>query len=220
MTRFDEADLTRLETLLTPLSQAGTTMRPDEVQGFFVALACGPDRLGIDDWLGDVLGDAPSFEGSENEAEVRALLQKFYDATAEALADGELPELVLYEEEDGEEADFRPWCNAFMYALDVVPTDWFEAADDEGFEDLLMPVMALGGMFDGENGEAALLQFGEAEINGFKSEFEDALLAVYTYWRAKEQAPVTVRREGDKVGRNDPCPCGSGKKYKACHGRN
>ena len=26
-------------------------------------------------------------------------------------------------------------------------------------------------------------------------------------------------RAGDKVGRNDPCPCGSGKKYKQCHGR-
>ncbi len=29
--------------------------------------------------------------------------------------------------------------------------------------------------------------------------------------------PVTVRREGAKVGRNAPCPCGSGKKYKKCH---
>ncbi|MDB6002321.1 MAG: hypothetical protein JWP52_4020 [Rhizobacter sp.] len=27
-----------------------------------------------------------------------------------------------------------------------------------------------------------------------------------------------IRREGPKVGRNDPCPCGSGKKYKNCHG--
>jgi len=27
---------------------------------------------------------------------------------------------------------------------------------------------------------------------------------------------VTVRRDGKKVGRNDPCPCGSGKKYKRC----
>lgn len=27
-----------------------------------------------------------------------------------------------------------------------------------------------------------------------------------------------VKREGPKVGRNDPCPCGSGKKYKKCHG--
>ena len=30
---------------------------------------------------------------------------------------------------------------------------------------------------------------------------------------------VTVRRDEDKVGRNDPCPCGSGKKYKKCHGQ-
>jgi uncharacterized protein YecA (UPF0149 family) len=29
---------------------------------------------------------------------------------------------------------------------------------------------------------------------------------------------VPVKREDAKVGRNDPCPCGSGKKYKACHG--
>ncbi len=29
---------------------------------------------------------------------------------------------------------------------------------------------------------------------------------------------VTIRREMPKVGRNDPCPCGSGKKYKQCHG--
>ena len=30
---------------------------------------------------------------------------------------------------------------------------------------------------------------------------------------------ATVKREGGKVGRNNPCPCGSGKKYKRCHGR-
>ncbi len=30
----------------------------------------------------------------------------------------------------------------------------------------------------------------------------------------------TIRNEGQKVGRNDPCPCGSGKKYKNCHGKN
>jgi hypothetical protein len=29
----------------------------------------------------------------------------------------------------------------------------------------------------------------------------------------------TVKREEPKVGRNDPCPCGSGKKYKKCHGQ-
>ena len=30
---------------------------------------------------------------------------------------------------------------------------------------------------------------------------------------------ATYERDGDKVGRNDPCPCGSGKKYKHCHGK-
>jgi len=35
----------------------------------------------------------------------------------------------------------------------------------------------------------------------------------------EEEAPQTYRRSQPKVGRNDPCPCGSGKKYKQCHGR-
>jgi preprotein translocase subunit SecA len=30
---------------------------------------------------------------------------------------------------------------------------------------------------------------------------------------------ATIVRSHPKVGRNDPCPCGSGKKYKHCHGR-
>jgi preprotein translocase subunit SecA len=34
---------------------------------------------------------------------------------------------------------------------------------------------------------------------------------------AQQQAPFV--REGRKVGRNEPCPCGSGKKYKQCHGK-
>ena len=37
--------------------------------------------------------------------------------------------------------------------------------------------------------------------------------------RRPETVVETVRREEPKVGRNDPCPCGSGKKYKMCHGR-
>jgi preprotein translocase subunit SecA len=36
--------------------------------------------------------------------------------------------------------------------------------------------------------------------------------------RAEAPSPMPVRREGQKVGRNDPCPCGSGKKYKKCCG--
>jgi len=38
--------------------------------------------------------------------------------------------------------------------------------------------------------------------------------------QAGQTGPVQVKRTTPKVGRNDPCPCGSGKKYKHCHGRN
>jgi preprotein translocase subunit SecA len=47
-----------------------------------------------------------------------------------------------------------------------------------------------------------------------KRELEQARMA-----GSGDQAPVQqVKREGAKIGRNDPCPCGSGKKYKKCHG--
>jgi preprotein translocase subunit SecA len=35
-----------------------------------------------------------------------------------------------------------------------------------------------------------------------------------------QQPGQTVRRTEPRVKRNDPCPCGSGKKYKQCHGQN
>ena len=47
-----------------------------------------------------------------------------------------------------------------------------------------------------------------------RRELEQASLA-----GAGDSAPVqTIRRAAEKIGRNDPCPCGSGKKYKKCHG--
>jgi preprotein translocase subunit SecA len=47
-----------------------------------------------------------------------------------------------------------------------------------------------------------------------EEELQDAEAAVAT---APKAQPFV--RQGEKVGRNDPCPCGSGKKYKQCHGR-
>ncbi len=43
-------------------------------------------------------------------------------------------------------------------------------------------------------------------------------LEVATRAGSSDGSQTTQRRTGDKVGRNDPCPCGSGKKYKKCHG--
>ena len=33
------------------------------------------------------------------------------------------------------------------------------------------------------------------------------------------ERPAPAKRQGEKIGRNDPCPCGSGKKYKRCCGK-
>ena len=50
-----------------------------------------------------------------------------------------------------------------------------------------------------------------AEVSGMTGEVEAEPVA-------EEGKAVPFVREGKKVGRNDPCPCGSGKKYKHCHG--
>ena len=36
---------------------------------------------------------------------------------------------------------------------------------------------------------------------------------------SEEEPPDPIRREAPKIGRNDPCPCGSGRKHKKCCGR-
>jgi SEC-C motif domain protein len=48
-----------------------------------------------------------------------------------------------------------------------------------------------------------------------KAEFQRTNGA-WIYTRALRQGPAPVRAAGPKVGRNDPCPCGSGKKHKHC----
>ncbi len=51
------------------------------------------------------------------------------------------------------------------------------------------------------------------------SEYENQKRAAAAAGRAPQKAVETFKRTGDKVKRNDPCPCGSGKKYKQCHGK-
>ncbi len=63
----------------------------------------------------------------------------------------------------------------------------------------------------------AALEFHHAEASGFAPEPVAGDAAALPAAVAAAMTPTV--REGPKVGRNDPCPCGSGKKYKQCHGR-
>jgi preprotein translocase subunit SecA len=65
----------------------------------------------------------------------------------------------------------------------------------------------------------------ERQIEEEQKEREERVRRLNLFSAPKEgggapSKPATIKREVEKVGRNDPCPCGSGKKYKKCHGTN
>ncbi|MCO5108512.1 MAG: preprotein translocase subunit SecA [Burkholderiaceae bacterium] len=61
--------------------------------------------------------------------------------------------------------------------------------------------------------------FDQAAAAAETADPESIALAVQHNPQAEEGGQQPIRRFGQKIGRNDPCPCGSGKKYKQCHGR-
>ena len=214
---FDEVARSRLMELLDAKSEAHNTMRCDEVQGFMMALLSGPDALNPTNWLPEILGEESLFDAKER-TEIERLVMAMAADMRMKLNEKILPDLWFYEDEAGN-PDFYTWCNAYLYALDIVPTDWFEAVDQEEFEDLFYPIMALGGIYDDEENGEVILHLNEKELTQLESDLPHVLLDIYWYWQAIINKPQTVRRKGEKVGRNDPCPCGSGKKYKACCGK-
>ena len=214
---FDEAARSRLMELVDAKSEAHNTMRCDEVQGFMMALLSGPDALNPTNWLPEILGEESLFDAKER-TEIERLVMAMAADMRMKFNEKILPDLWFYEDEAGN-PDFYTWCNAYLYALDIVPTDWFEAVDQEEFEDLFYPIMALGGIYDDEENGEVILHLNEKELTQLESDLPHVLLDIYWYWQAIINKPQTVRREGEKVGRNDPCPCGSGKKYKACCGK-
>jgi preprotein translocase subunit SecA len=67
-----------------------------------------------------------------------------------------------------------------------------------------------------QEAERRALEFQHAESAGVAAAVPQAAAAVA---EAMPQAHTPVTRDQPKVGRNDPCPCGSGKKFKQCHGK-
>ena len=63
-----------------------------------------------------------------------------------------------------------------------------------------------------------------AQREEFTEQLAGSVAAIYRFWLPRRQVQhaslvaSTFRREGPKPGRNDPCPCGSGKKFKKCCG--
>ena len=116
------------------------------------------------------------------------------------------------------------WALGFMYAVENWPEDWTPPRDKEAaqmLDDALENIVVLTeddkakpvlSMYD-ENGPPSVSQ---QRLDDFGA----AIWAVYDLrqlWKSLGPKVETLRKEATP-GRNDPCPCGSGKKYKKCHG--
>ncbi|MDR0441549.1 MAG: UPF0149 family protein [Candidatus Accumulibacter sp.] len=228
---LDEEQLDRLEALLeTP--ELEDAMRLDELQGYLCAALAGPRPIGEEDRLIDVLGGEDAFD-SEPGREAAGLIRQFAASLADRLAAGEPPALLLFSKDGDDNAgDYLPWCQAYLAGVDQAAEDWFEYIEDRSGEDAgeesdylderLFPLMVLNG-----EAEAAAREHGEAWPEGderaalereCEEDLAQAVTDIYRFWLAK-RGVGTIRKDAPGVGRNDPCPCGSGKKFKHCCGR-
>ncbi|MDE2419122.1 MAG: UPF0149 family protein [Burkholderiales bacterium] len=116
------------------------------------------------------------------------------------------------------------WAVGFMYAVESWPEEWVAPRDKEAQKWLDGALQAIVALTEDDTDEPTLSVFDEngppsVSVNRFNA-FADAVWAVYDLrelWRNVGPRVETVRKEAGP-GRNDPCPCGSGKKYKKCCG--
>ena len=232
--RVSNEELDRLEALLEDPIFDDAVLSIDEIQGYLCAVLSGPSPINPsneDDWLIDILGSeeiAHSVVGQE----ASNILRRFADALKENLAAGEPPLLLLYPSAEAlDDSDYAPWCNAYLSAIDASNVDWFEhlidLKNDEESEEIqylderLFSLMVLTGEAETAAREAGE-DWPEGEeltelIEDCKGELAYTLVDIYAFWAAIRQ-PETVRNASPKVGRNDPCSCGSGEKFKHCCG--
>jgi preprotein translocase subunit SecA len=86
--------------------------------------------------------------------------------------------------------------------------------------DIVFKIRAVAGEAEEATGRRpAAMTFRHAEATGAGFATANADQAAAMKAQNVEAKVETIRREAPRVGRNDPCPCGSGKKYKQCHGR-
>jgi uncharacterized protein len=124
------------------------------------------------------------------------------------------------------------WALGFMFAVESWPDDWTAPGKDKDAAKALDTALdAIVALSEDDTGPAEISPYAHDEADGEAAPppsmsharleaFGEALWAVYELrdlWRSIGPRVVQVFA-GDTPGRNDPCSCGSGKKYKKCHG--
>jgi uncharacterized protein len=119
------------------------------------------------------------------------------------------------------------WAIGFRRGMEFHKEQWAALLADEQHGGLLVPIFALAHEHHPDPEvrpykEAISAQQRERLIVGAAA----GVIGIYRYFKAQRalenesfDSVTTFRRNMPKIGRNDPCPCGSGKKFKQCCGR-
>ena len=218
--RDADADLDALDEFLISDRSPPDSMMLSDLDGFLTGIAVGPELVMPSEWLPVVWGGAQPDFAHEREAEsVIGAIMSLYNAILREIEDGAL-EPIFWTAKDGT-VIAADWAEGFMQAVGLRLKAWERLLTSKRDGLLLFPILALCG---GEDGESLL---------GIDPEDEDLVMAEATetipatviaiadYWRRRRprQNGTSATPTTAKPGRNAPCPCGSGKKFKKCCGQ-
>jgi uncharacterized protein len=201
------------------------TMNFECADGFLTALAAGPKSVPREEWRGHIWGagiegsgEEPAYETEAQESYVRELFDRHMRTIETRLKAGYRHRPAL---EDDAIAEFvEEWAIGFSIGMDMRPGSWDpiarhkQAAFAVASIILLLPPDQLAG----EDEELEPLD-DEARA-GIVQNLPDLIRSAYAFWHDQPVLPLFEPRRSQKIGRNEPCPCGSGRKYKKCCGAN
>ena len=216
-----EADLDRLESFLESERMPESAMNLSMLDGFLTAVAAGPEPIPPTEWLEMIWGEAgPPFANAAEEEEIERLILARQDQIWRDLS-GDPPQCtpIYWLTEDDQEIAFD-WAEGFMVGVYLRAEAWMPLIGDETHAEMLGPILFL---CEDENGDP-LIQVDDEEaeelLTSAPAAIPQAVIEIAQFWKAQRPPMTPTRRAGAKVGRNDLCPCGSGKKYKYCCGAN
>ena len=216
-----DADLDRLEELLEADVFNGEAMRLDEIQAVLCAVVSGPEPVLPAVWLPEVLGEGLAAEATEVAETVELLMRLNNDIAGALLADQTVSPILYPTDERCETYDYAAWADSYVFGAGLAG-DWYELAGKraDDLSELLEPLFMLNGMLREDAENSGERWFSPAEEARLVADIEENLPVIvqtlYNFWRNRRGG--SMQREEAKIGRNDPCPCGSGKKYKQCCG--
>jgi uncharacterized protein len=217
---FEELD----EFLLSErCAEDGMTM--DTLHGFLTALVIGPEEVLLAEWLPHVWGpsdsDAPTFKSKKESEHIIGLIVRFMNEIAITLevAPKEFEPLFCEQEIEGKPLlDAEAWAWGFWEGVNLRAEAWAPIWNSQ-LADMVRPLYLLGAEEIEEEEQALIAE--PMQRHKLAVEIEYAIPQIYSYWLPQRKSAVsTIERTEPKTGRNDPCPCGSGKKFKKCCGAN